>query len=91
MKVLHTMLLITGLLAGFIANAQSRPLITVGYYEFPPASYTNSSNKPAGDIIELGRNLLTEAGYDVVFNTSLYSSSAILLIPTPLSPTYFSI
>ncbi len=67
MKVLRAMLLIIGLFSGFSTNAQGRQLITVGYYEFPPASYTDSSNNPAGDIIELGRTLLNDAGYDVVF------------------------
>lgn len=67
MKVLRAMLLIIGLFSGFSTNAQGRQLITVGYYEFPPASYTDSSNNPAGHIIELGRTLLTDAGYDVDF------------------------
>ena len=67
MKVVHAILLIVGLFSGFATNAQARQLITVGYYEFPPASYTDSSNNPAGHIIELGRTLLIDAGYDVVF------------------------
>ncbi len=67
MKVLRAMLLIISLFSAFSANAQARQLITVGYYEFPPASYTDSANQPSGYILELGRTLLTHAGYDVAF------------------------
>ena len=67
MKVLRTMLLIISLFSAFSANAQARQLITVGYYEFPPASYTDSANQPSGYILGLGRTLLSHAGYDVAF------------------------
>lgn len=67
MKHLRSMLLIAAVFTSFIASAQPKQLITVGYYEFPPASYTDSSDKPAGYMLELGRTLLTDAGYDVAF------------------------
>lgn len=67
MKCSRALLLMLAVLTSFIASAHSKEVITVGYYEFPPASYTDSSDKPAGYMLELGRTLLTNAGYDVVF------------------------
>lgn len=67
MKYLRAILLTTAVFSAFIASAHSKQLVTVGYYEFPPASYTDSSNKPAGYILDIGRTLLTNAGYDVEF------------------------
>ncbi len=67
MRHLRAVFFIFGVSASFIANAQTKPLVTVGYYEFPPAAYTDSSNNPAGYTLELGHTLLTNAGYDVVF------------------------
>lgn len=67
MKYLRAILLTTVVFSTFIASAHSKQLVTVGYYEFPPASYTDSSNNPAGYILDIGRVLLTNAGYDVEF------------------------
>ncbi len=67
MKYLRAVLLIIGVFTGFIATAHAKQLITIGYYEFPPSSYTDSENNPAGYTLELGRELLTNAGYEVVF------------------------
>lgn len=67
MKYLRAMLLIIGVFAGCIANIHAQQLITVGYYEFPPAAYTDSQDQPAGYTLELCHKLLTEAGYDVAF------------------------
>lgn len=67
MKYLHSVLLTISVVIFSIASAQAKQLITVGYYEFPPASYTDSANNPAGYTLELGRKLLTRAGYEVAF------------------------
>lgn len=40
-----------------------RPLVQVGYYEFPPYSYTDSRGRPKGAILQLSKRLLEHAGY----------------------------
>lgn len=40
-----------------------RPLVQVGYYEFPPYSYTDSQGRPNGAILHLSKRLLEHAGY----------------------------
>jgi polar amino acid transport system substrate-binding protein len=40
-----------------------RPLVQVGYYEFPPYSYTDSQGRPTGAILQLTKRLLKHAGY----------------------------
>ena len=41
----------------------TRPLVQVGYYEFPPYSYTDSQGLPKGTILQLSKRLLEHAGY----------------------------
>jgi polar amino acid transport system substrate-binding protein len=67
MKHLRASVLIIGLLTHFIANADSQPAIKVGYYEFPPYSYTDKQGNPKGSILELCHTLLTVKGYSVTF------------------------
>lgn len=45
------------------APATLAPLIRVGYYEFPPTSYTDADGQPRGFLLDLTRRLLHEAGY----------------------------
>lgn len=40
-----------------------RPLVQVGYYEFPPYSYTDSQGRSKGAILQLSKRLLEHAGY----------------------------
>jgi polar amino acid transport system substrate-binding protein len=40
-----------------------RPLVHVGYYEFPPYSYTDNQGQPQGAILRLSKRLLEHAGY----------------------------
>ena len=40
-----------------------RPSVHVGYYEFPPYSYTDSRGQPQGAILQLSKRLLEHAGY----------------------------
>jgi polar amino acid transport system substrate-binding protein len=42
---------------------EPRPLVQVGYYEFPPYSYTDSQDRPRGAILQLSKRLLEHAGY----------------------------
>ena len=50
--------------ASFSAPANDpRPLVQVGYYEFPPYSYTDSRGRPTGAILQLSKRLLEHAGY----------------------------
>ncbi|NLY12911.1 MAG: amino acid ABC transporter substrate-binding protein [Gammaproteobacteria bacterium] len=67
MTYLRVFFLCIGLLAPFSLSAQSKPLITVGYYDFPPVSYTNSEGSPAGSTLKLCELLLKQQGYAVAF------------------------
>ena len=40
-----------------------RPLVQVGYYEFPPYSYTDSQGRSTGAMLQLSKRLLEHAGY----------------------------
>lgn len=67
MKYLRAVVFIIGLFTHCIASADSQPVIKVGYYEFPPLSYTDKQGNPKGSILELCRMLLTDQGYNVIF------------------------
>ena len=61
-------LLLTILLWLPVADAiEAKPLIHVGYYEFPPYSYTDAQGLPSGSALELTTRLLEEAGYQATF------------------------
>lgn len=51
----------------------AQPLVQVGYYEFPPYSYSDSQGRPSGAILHLTRRLLEHAGYAVT--TRAYPSA----------------
>ena len=42
---------------------ETGPVIQVGFYEFPPHSYSDSQGRPRGAILKLTERLLTHAGY----------------------------
>lgn len=67
MKYVRVVLLIIGLFTQMIASADNRPVIKVGYFEFPPFSYTDRHGNPQGSLIELSRTLLISKGYRVIF------------------------
>lgn len=54
-------------LPGIAAALENRPSINVGYYEFPPYSYTDAQGQPSGSGLELTRRLLSQAGYQASF------------------------
>ncbi|XQE66510.1 substrate-binding periplasmic protein [Pseudomonas sp. P3C3] len=41
----------------------AEPTVSVGYYEFPPYSWTDDDGKPRGSILALTERLLRHAGY----------------------------
>ena len=41
----------------------AQPVIQVGFYEFPPYSYSDGQGRPQGAILQLTRRLLEHAGY----------------------------
>ena len=43
--------------------ATDKPLVQVGFYEFPPYSYSDEQGRPRGAILELTARLLEHAGY----------------------------
>lgn len=47
--------------------AEARQRVHVGYYEFPPFSYTDAQGQPSGSGLELAARLLDEAGYQADF------------------------
>lgn len=67
MRHLRAVVLIIGFFTHVIASADSRPIITVGYYEFPPITYTDKQGIPQGSFVELCRTLLASKGYRVIF------------------------
>ena len=53
--------------AAHAAEAERR--VHVGYYEFPPYSYTDEQGLPSGAGLELAARLLDEAGYQADFRS----------------------
>src|SRR6218665_1895513 len=50
--------------AGVLAeNAAAEPVISVGYYEFPPYTWTDETGEPRGSVLALTERLLRHAGY----------------------------
>jgi len=45
------------------ASDGARPPIQIGFYEFPPYSYTDGQGRPQGAILRLTERLLEHAGY----------------------------
>ncbi|MGE8362947.1 substrate-binding periplasmic protein [Pseudomonas sp.] len=67
MRTISCLLLALGLWAS-PGHAQpapddTSPLVSVGYYEFPPYSYSDSKGRPRGAILDLTLRLLEHAGY----------------------------
>lgn len=64
------LILVTLLWLPVVAHpADARPRIHVGYYEFPPYSYTDAQGQPSGSGLELTARLLEEAGYQAEFRS----------------------
>ncbi|WP_220812002.1 transporter substrate-binding domain-containing protein [Pseudomonas paralcaligenes] len=50
--------------AGALAqNEATEPVISVGYYEFPPYTWTDENGEPRGSVLALTERLLRHAGY----------------------------
>lgn len=67
---IHFFLLLMATLLSVPGHAQpgeseAGPLVQVGFYEFPPHSYSDSQGRPRGAILELTERLLKHAGYRV--------------------------
>jgi polar amino acid transport system substrate-binding protein len=67
MRLLFCLLLCSALLCGPSlaqdAPTPLAPLVKVGYYEFPPYTYTDAEGRPRGATLELMQRLLDKAGY----------------------------
>jgi polar amino acid transport system substrate-binding protein len=64
----HFLLLLIAALLSVPGHAQTAageasPVIQVGFYEFPPHSYSDNQGRPHGAILKLTERLLTHAGY----------------------------
>ena len=52
-----------------MAESDALRQVNVGYYEFPPYSYTDAQGQPSGAILELSARLLEHAGYQASFRS----------------------
>lgn len=53
---------------GFAASAVEAPrTLTVGYYDFPPAIYSDAQGRPQGPLVDLTRRVVEEAGFQAQF------------------------
>ncbi len=55
------------LAAPCVAVAETPRTLTVGYYDFPPAIYSDAQGRPQGPVVELTRRVLEHAGYQAQF------------------------
>ncbi|WP_447594018.1 substrate-binding periplasmic protein [Aquipseudomonas campi] len=63
-RLIFTALLTFLCCAGAVAQTSPVPLtVNVGYYEFPPYSWTDRDGTPRGSVLELTDRLLRHAGY----------------------------
>ncbi|AVO52252.1 ABC transporter substrate-binding protein [Ectopseudomonas mendocina] len=63
------LILITLLWLPVAHTAEAKQRIHVGYYEFPPYSYTDAQGQPSGSGLELTARLLEQAGYQAEFRS----------------------
>jgi polar amino acid transport system substrate-binding protein len=67
MRLFFCLLLCSALLCGSSlaqdAQPSLAPLVKVGYYEFPPYTYTDAEGRPRGATLVLMQRLLEKAGY----------------------------
>lgn len=63
------LILITLLWQPVAHTADAKQRIHVGYYEFPPYSYTDAQGQPSGSGLELTARLLEQAGYQAEFRS----------------------
>ncbi|WP_417776921.1 substrate-binding periplasmic protein [Stutzerimonas xanthomarina] len=59
--------LAAALAAPCVASAETPRTLTVGYYDFPPAIYSDAQGQPQGPVVELTRRVLEHAGYQAQF------------------------
>lgn len=48
-------------------EAEPTRVLTVGYYDFPPAIYSDVQGLPQGPLVDLTRRVLEHAGYEAAF------------------------
>mgnify|MGYP003147877135 FL=1 len=65
-RVRCVVLLMVLSIPAFVAAAE-KPLLRIGYVEFPPYEYQNDAGEAAGSFIELSQRVAEEAGYRVEF------------------------
>lgn len=64
MKKTMLIILVVFLLPAVVFSDTSTKKLRLGYIEFPPYTYTNSSGKPEGILIDLAEKVFPEAGYE---------------------------
>ena len=62
------MISIAAALAGpCVASSEAPRTLTVGYYDFPPAIYSDAQGRPNGPLVDLTRRVLAHAGFQAQF------------------------
>lgn len=69
MKALLCILLATCLAGPCFGASKAEPLrtLTVGFYDFPPAIYSDQQGRPRGPLVDLTRRVFEHAGYQAEF------------------------
>jgi polar amino acid transport system substrate-binding protein len=67
MRSIFCLLLCALLLGTSSASLADPPLVKVGFYEFPPYSFSDEQGRPQGAILKLTARLLLHAGYRAEF------------------------
>ncbi|HBM08554.1 bifunctional lytic transglycosylase/amino acid ABC transporter substrate-binding protein [Pseudomonas sp. Choline-3u-10] len=50
-----------------VASSEAPRTLTVGYYDFPPAIYSDAQGRPNGPLVDLTRRVLAHAGFQAQF------------------------
>lgn len=49
------------------SKTEAAPTLTVGFYDFPPAIYSDSQGRARGPLVDITRRVLAHAGYSATF------------------------
>jgi len=67
LKPLFWIPLAAALAAPCVASPETPRTLTVGYYDFPPAIYSDTQGRASGPLVDLTRRVLAHAGFQAQF------------------------
>lgn len=67
MKRLFLISIAAALAGPCVASSEAPRTLTVGYYDFPPAIYSDAQGRPNGPLVDLTRRVLAHAGFQAQF------------------------